>query len=184
MTFQPFSFSRLKVLAVLTVFLFLFTLVFRQTLILGFIERWVAREHPVPQINPLALGNLLSTHSQDVLLFDIRETAEYQVGHLKSAHHVSPETEPGEFMTAFGSEMQGKHVVFYCSVGYRSSRFLEAVANETEKAGVLSAANLKGGIFRWYNENYTVFKGEDETNKIHPYNSLWDVAVVGRSWFH
>jgi len=33
--------------------------------------------------------------------------------------------------------------------------------------------NLKGGIFRWYNEHHPIINDDGETNEIHPGNESW-----------
>ena len=113
-----------------------------------------------------------------VVVFDVREAGEFAVSHLEGAILLSPETTPEEFAARFGDKIQGKEVVFYCSVGRRSSIMAERLANVTK------GYNLVGGIFQWHNEDRPAFMstptGEAQTPYVHPYNAFWARYVSNR----
>ncbi len=123
---------------------------------------------------------LASVDSSDYLLFDVREPAEFERSHVRGAQRLAPDTEASAFETQFGDKVEGKHLVFYCSVGYRSSVMAERVRGSAVEAGALSVANLRGGVFRWYNEGRVVHDAADTTDAIHPYDRVWGVFVNER----
>ncbi len=173
--------QRLKwaLIGLTTVFALL--LIYRQPLILWALEAYIFREHPVPQIESERLQAALAQDESGYMLFDIRESEEYEMGHLKNAIHVSPDTSTDSFMDRFGPDIVDKNLIFYCSVGYRSSIYLEKTETKTLLAGASNVYNLKGGVFRWYSKGLPVFKGEKETHAIHPYNRFWEAALVSPS---
>src|SRR5262245_43230845 len=121
-----------------------------------------------------------SADSSRYVLFDTRARAEYQTSHIRSAIQVDPQLPAADFIRVYGDTLKGKDVVFYCSVGYRSSIFALRVEAEALKAGARSIANLRGGIFRWYNEANPVVDAHGETDEIHPYDSMWGMLVRER----
>ena len=80
----------------------------------------------------------------------------------------------------FSNKVKDKHLIFYCSVGYRSSVMADRVRDSAMKSGALSVANLRGGVFRWYNEGRVVHDATDTTDAIHPYDRVWGVFVNER----
>lgn len=65
-------------------------------------------------------------------------------------------------------------MVFYCSVGYRSSTMVERISAAAHHSGARSVLNLRGGIFRWYSEARDVYDIDGEiTDDVHPYSDLW-----------
>ncbi len=85
-----------------------------------------------------------------------------------------------EFLKRHGKQIQGKQVVFYCSVGYRSPEFLERVEAAALAKGARSLANLGGGIFRWYNEGLTVYDDQGPMDNIHPFDEDWSKLIKPR----
>ncbi len=114
------------------------------------------------------------------LILDVREKEEFRVSHLRRAIHVDPAMTAEEFVERFGQDLAGKHVLFYCSVGYRSSEFADRVALVATAQDALSIQNLKGGIFRWYNEANPVFRNGWEVDEVHSYDALWGRFVNKR----
>ncbi len=106
---------------------------------------------------------------EDVIIFDVREEDEFAVSHINSAIQLSPNVDIGEFVEDYGEMLEGKDVIFYCSVGRRSSDALAQLNDELISLGVRSAANLRGGVFNWVNENRPLAVSE----KVHPYNQYW-----------
>lgn len=113
----------------------------------------------------------------DTLVFDVREPDEYAVGHLPGAIRVDPRMRADAFMARFGDRIAGKDVVFYCSVGVRSSRLGERVVDAVRAAGADRVANLRGGIFGWHNEGRPVTAKGASTDYVHPYDRKWGRMV-------
>ena len=112
------------------------------------VEATVSRLYRVPEIDANTLTANLS--KPNVVVFDVREEDEFAKSHLPGARRIDPGMSAEAFMAKYGQELQGKEVVFYCAVGVRSGRLLSRVENKLPSAGVTSAKNLRGGIFRWH----------------------------------
>ncbi|MBW2207547.1 MAG: rhodanese-like domain-containing protein [Deltaproteobacteria bacterium] len=148
---------------------------------LWLVEKRIDIKYSVPNITHQELSEKLnSKEAVRYVLFDVRERAEYDASHLASALHVDPEMKPDAFFDTFGSMIQGKNLIFYCSVGDRSSHFIERVQKQAKEKEALGLYNLRGGIFRWYNEGHPVVDKKGETNAIHPYDDEWGKLVRKR----
>ncbi|MFQ5630891.1 MAG: rhodanese-like domain-containing protein [bacterium] len=146
---------------------------------LSAIEKIIAKEHPVPAISYQQLSELYASDSvKKYVLFDVRRLDEFEKSHLQNAVRVAPDLPAEKFIQQFRNAIRDKRLIFYCSVGYRSSILAEKVDSLAREKGALSLANLTGGIFRWYNENLPVFDANGETNAVHPYNAFWGKLLV------
>ena len=76
--------------------------------------------------------------SEDALLVDVRESYEWEAGHIDQARYV-----PLDELSALAAELEGP-VVFYCRVGGRS-----AMAAEAFRGAGFEAYNLAGGLLAW-----------------------------------
>ncbi|MFH1487492.1 MAG: rhodanese-like domain-containing protein [Pseudomonadota bacterium] len=142
----------------------------------------IALKYDVQNIKVESLrARLSSKEASEVLVFDTREKEEYETSHIQSAHLVDPGMSADVFIQTYGNRIQGKHLIFYCSVGERSSLFIERIRERALKKGPASLSNLQGGIFRWYNENYPVFNRQGETDAIHPFDHYWGRFVRPRN---
>ena len=104
----------------------------------------------------------------DVLIIDCRKAKEFAVSHLPGAENLTSAREVIEFLEK--SKRSPEHIVTYCSVGWRSSKLARAL----NKKGFENAANLRGAIFRWANDNRPLEDSEGKpTEKVHPYHSFW-----------
>lgn len=113
-------------------------------------------------------------NSGDVVVFDVREPEEFEVSHIKGAIQIMPNIDVDDFIDDYGGLLQGKQVVFYCSVGRRSSDLANKLGDTPLKQGALSSKNLIGGVFSWANEERELStSSQDSTNLIHPYNQYW-----------
>ncbi|MBC8050319.1 MAG: rhodanese-like domain-containing protein [Chitinophagales bacterium] len=112
------------------------------------IERTVEPNYAAPQI--LADEPEARIASDDTIIFDVRERAEFEHSHIKGAVYLPPGTGEEEFAVKYAKEVNGKTVVFYCAVGVRSSIMHNRVNNVLQQNGSASAYNLGGGIFRWH----------------------------------
>jgi rhodanese-related sulfurtransferase len=100
------------------------------------------------------------------VLIDAREPAEWSVSHLAGAKNVPPGTKPEEALAGVAKDAP---LVVYCSVGYRSSQYVEKL----QKAGWTNAVNLEGSIFQWANEGRPVVDDKGPASKVHPYDATW-----------
>lgn len=145
------------------------------------VEKMVQTAHPLPNITHDRLKHILSTKdSNQVVIFDVREEEEYVVSHIRRAIRVDADISSEEFVKLHGNMIKGKLVVFYCSVGYRSSIALERLKTSIIHNGAIQVANLLGGIFRWFNEGNAVVNTKGPTNEMHPYNQYWGKLVQKR----
>jgi len=111
--------------------------------------------------------------SNDVIVFDVREPEEYQVSHLKDAIQVDPAISRQDFIEQFGETLKDKQVVFYCSVGRRSSLLVDRVSDSLIDQGVADIYNLKHGIFGWHDEQKPLVNENQETDYVHPFSWRW-----------
>jgi len=126
----------------------------------------------VEQLSTAELAAWLADDSRPApLLLDVREADEYAVSHLPGALRVSPSAATVELPEDF---VPGHPIVAYCSVGYRSSRWLERLrASGDEDLGASRIYNLEGSIFRWANEGRPLERDGEAVSGVHPYNPLW-----------
>jgi len=114
-----------------------------------------------PDVSHVSPDELLNILPDDTVLFDVREVVEFEVSHIKG------------FVRKYGSQLKDKKVIFYCSVGERSSRLAQRVAAQLTDQQSVSVYNLEGGIFRWHNDYNTVVSQVGETEAVHPFNRKW-----------
>jgi len=146
---------------------------------LGATENMIEKKIPVPVISARELVVMLDA-KESVILFDTRTGEEYEKSHIEGAVHVEPNTPTKAFIERYADTIRNKKLVFYCSVGQRSSEFLNRVQQECLDAGAIACYNLRGGIFRWYNEGHPVVDSRGATDNIHGYNPLWGMMVEKR----
>lgn len=145
------------------------------------IKAKVARDYRgVPQMSTKQLAALLKAHS-GVVLFDVREKGEYAVSHLTGAKQIEPlgwlNSSAGDLVKAYGGKVKGRTVVFYCSVGVRSSEMAEKVKDALMASGAKGVYNLSGGIFAWHNERRGLVDAKGKTDFVHPYDGEWGRLV-------
>ena len=83
----------------------------------------------------------------DVVIFDVREPGEHAVSRIPGAVHVDPGIWSRDFLKQHAAALKGKTVVFYCSVGVRSSKLAGRVQSELRRTGASKVYNLQGGNF-------------------------------------
>lgn len=135
------------------------------------IEDTVSTRSPVPEITDKMLRPALS--DPNTLTFDVREPEEYKQSHLAGAHRVDPGMSAADFFARYGNEIKGKLVVFYCAAGVRSGEFLTRIQPAIAGRGVKAAANLRGGIFRWYANGGQVVNDNGPASSVHPFDPEW-----------
>jgi rhodanese-related sulfurtransferase len=145
---------------------------------LAAIQEGIKREYQLlEQVDANALAALAD---RGLVIFDVRQQREFDVSHLRGAIRVAPDVSSAEFMTLYGDLASGKSLVFYCSVGERSSALASRVRKEMLNVGAAGIYNLEGGIFKWHNDGRALVSGARATEYIHPYNAYWG-RLIDRS---
>jgi rhodanese-related sulfurtransferase len=147
---------------------------------LWWVEQKVAFRYDVEEVRVETLAGRLKGGGAPPLLFDVRSEEEYAVSRIQGAVRVDPGLSAKAFLGRHGARIRDRDLVFYCSVGERSARLAERVQEPALAAGVLSVANLRGGLFRWYNEGHPVVNAQGETDAVHPYGPDWEHLVEKR----
>ena len=136
------------------------------------LEKVIALKYPVPQVSGDSLAARLARGDSTLLIFDTRLFEEYDISRLRDAIRVDPDIGVEEFIAAHGQELSGRDLIFYCSVGYRSSDVAQRVMSAAQKTGARSVSNLRGGLFRWYNEDRPIYR-DALVDTVHPYDAQW-----------
>ncbi len=113
----------------------------------------------------------------ETLLFDVREESEFNVSRIPGAIRISPSSWGWTFLREHGDKVKGKKVVFYCSVGVRSSIMAARVQKGLLERGAAEVMNLNGGIFAWHNEKRGLVNAKGDTSYVHPYDSHWGKLI-------
>lgn len=146
-------------------------------------ERMLATEAMVrrrfPDVLHLSSEGLMRRVSDrsNILLLDVREAEEYAVSHLPNSARVDPNIRTDDFLERYASLARGKTVVFYCSVGMRSSELALRVQKGLFAAGADRVYNLNGGIFHWHNEERALINDRGATSLVHKYDDNWGQLV-------
>ncbi|NMW21466.1 MAG: rhodanese-like domain-containing protein [Chlorobiaceae bacterium] len=139
----------------------------------------IERTHRVENLATDELAAMLAG-PEPPILFDIRTREEYEESRIATAVRLDPDTGSDAFAARYGSLVAGRDIVFYCSVGQRSTELLERVESACGKARTRSCRNLRGGIFRWYNKGRPVVNASGLTDDIHGYDPIWGMMVERR----
>jgi len=139
-------------------------------------ERVIRDYGGVAQLSTQAFADHMA-RGTDFLLLDVREADEFAVSRLGGAERVDPGIWRWSFMNRFADRVRGKTVIFYCSVGVRSSRLAEQVQSALKERGAKAVYNLDGGIFAWHNEGRTLVNTKGETQFVHPFDEYWGRLV-------
>jgi adenylyltransferase/sulfurtransferase len=99
-----------------------------------------AAEGEVIEISPAQLVARLEA-SRDVDLIDVREPAEWRMGHIPGARLVPL----GQIAEEIPKLNPARETIVYCKVGGRSRH----AARQLAEAGIRSVSNLSGGILAW-----------------------------------
>ena len=136
------------------------------------VQQWIVEQHPgVNHIDSVDLVRQLG--SEEFVVFDVREKDEFSVSHLENAVQVDPDVSRSEFFTLYGENLENKTVVFYCSVGRRSSLLAEKLEADLQSHGTRDIFNLRYGIFGWHNQDMPLVSNTGTTRYVHPYNQRW-----------
>ena len=122
-------------------------------------------------------NNFSKLNREKTIIFDVREQNEFDVSHLPQAIQVDPEISNQFFISNYKEQVEGKDILFYCSVGQRSSILASRLKSALIEQGATKVYNLKGGVFRWRNEKKDLIQDKKPTQFIHPYNPLWGLLL-------
>ncbi len=132
-------------------------------------------ESKYPAVNHISDQEVekMRKESEEIVIFDVRESAEFEVSHLAGAIQVDPDISSATFNQMYGESVSGKTVVFYCSVGRRSSLLADKVSDQLSAQGADEIYNLQHGIFGWHNEQRALIADTEKTDYVHPFNWFW-----------
>ncbi len=147
----------------------------------GVEARVESRFPDVEQIAPAELAAALAgPAASDYLLLDVREPDEFAVSHIAGAVRVPPGAWLSTVLASVGDRAKGRRVIFYCSVGQRSSELARSVATILIERGAKAVANLRGGIFGWHNRALPLVDARGPTELVHPYDETWGQLLLRR----
>jgi len=130
---------------------------------------YASYENAFPVVRSISARETRDLHQQGKVVFvDVRKPAERDISMLPGA--VS-----AEVYEMRGAQFKDRTVVAYCTIGYRSGKFAEKMA---EKG--LMVFNLEGGILAWVWEGGSLQDAGGQTVKqVHVYAEKWDLAPGG-----
>ncbi len=141
-------------------------------------QQRIAWQFAVDQLPPSEMDAMQARlPAEQLLILDVREPDEFAVSHLQGAQQVDPAMSAEAFMQSYGEQVRGKTLVFYCSIGWRSSELAERLSPALRSAGAVQIHNLRGGIFRWHNEQRPLVNAKGATDWVHPYSPDWSGLV-------
>jgi len=171
----------LGLLATLMFAIFLMRPAFAEVFNLPTVKEEVLRDYKdVSHMETNELADMI-TAQKELLIFDVREEDEFKVSHIPGAIRISPSAWGWSFLRDHGDKVKGKNVVFYCSVGVRSSIMAERVQDGLAERGALKVQNLNGGIFAWHNEKRSLIDAKGNTSFVHPYDKHWGSLLNRKS---
>lgn len=125
------------------------------------------RQYPdLVQLTPEELEKR-QAEAGSMVVIDARTPGEYAVSHIKGAIRVDPAASAATVVAAAG-DVAGKSVVFYCTVGGRSSRLASSAKAALLAEGAKDVANLTGGVLAWHNAGRPLVNDAGETEFVHP----------------
>jgi len=122
-----------------------------------------------PQVRQLSIQQYRQGVLSKPLLVDARDSEEYAVSHIAGAVNLQ---NPEEIIRL--ARQQGRSsILLYCSVGYRSSRLADRIAQQ----GFSEVYNLEGSLFQWANLGLPLVNQAGTARFVHPYNDEWGVLL-------
>lgn len=130
-----------------------------------------------------------SKEEEKLLIVDARRLDEFQISHIPQAQHLwfrSTDKEIVDYLKRESESGKPLKVAAYCSVGYRSSILVDRInslSNSDPELSNVSAQNVQGSIFKWFNEGRPIVDSKGhETKFLHPYNRFFGLAIGTSSW--
>jgi len=117
----------------------------------------------LPEVRDISVGELLRQNLQDVVLVDVRDSVEREISSI-----------PGSISQAeFERRPQlseGKLIVPFCTIGYRSGLYTRKLTQQGR-----NARNLRGGILAWCHAEQPVVATDKPTRRVHVYGRKWNL---------
>ncbi|NOY70819.1 MAG: rhodanese-like domain-containing protein [Gammaproteobacteria bacterium] len=138
----------------------------------GYVSDEALKNTPEIRVSEL----LLLSESQRVLV-DVREKNEIQVSIIPGA------LTQQQFEQNI-KKYQDTIVVVYCTIGYRSGRYVNRLRKKN-----IDAYNLAGGVLAWAHAGQFFSHNGQKSKKVHVYGEQWNLlpsgyeAVYEKSWF-
>lgn len=132
-------------------------------------EMYTEYKQDFPDVRDLTVEELDALRDKDnPVLVDARTEKEQAVSMIPGAI-------TREHYEAHRSEYQGRPVITYCTIGYRSGEYAEELSEE----GV-DAWNLAGSILAWTHAGKALVTPDGKTTKrVHVYGRKWDLVAEG-----
>ena len=144
------------------------------------VQQDILTDNPtIPQMDRRQLLKLRQDE-EPLLLFDVREKDEFAVSHLENAIRLDPATWKSQFAANWAKKLRGKTVVFYCSVGVRSTKMAAYLAPYLKQQGASAVYNLQEGIFGWANAGKPMVNKKGPTSFVHPFDDHWGQLLNSR----
>ena len=141
----------------------------------------IRQQYPnVTHISADQLEDMLNHSRGQIALFDVREKPEFRVSNIEGAIRIDPKMSGQEFLSRYGDSIHNRKVVFYCSVGYRSSNMAEILLNQSPTHSAADILNLRHGLFGWHNQERELVNDNSSTELIHPYSLWWGRMIERR----
>ena len=159
---------KINITTLLICLFFITPIAFAQTGLERIHDKLIKKYHNVEHISSSEFSKL---DFDNLAIFDVRKEKEFAVSHIQGAIRLEPDTSAEEFTKQYAKQLEGKTVVFYCSVGRRSSALASRVYHVIQSSNAAASYNLTGGVFSWRNqERSLVAESLEPTTKVHPYN--------------
>ena len=102
----------------------------------------------ITALNPTEAMQLIN--HDDAVILDIRESGEYQEGHIPDSRNFPFSGLKGRLREL--EKLKSKPIIVYCRSGARAA----SVANLLKKSGFQTVHNLSGGLTAWQNANLPI----------------------------
>jgi len=120
-----------------------------------------------PRAKQMSTAELAENVERDdsIVIIDTRAAREFNVSHLPRAIHM----QSSDYVVRLLQKQKPSKVVLYCSVGFRSSRLAQNLADRQ----ISNVWNLEGSIFEWANEGRALYSGTKIAQRVHPFGRRW-----------
>lgn len=130
------------------------------------VDEYISRTVPI-----ISCQELDELEEKSVMIFDTRESNEYNTSHIRNAVHLGYDNPKLDKLASIDKDQP---IVVYCSIGYRS----EKIGEQLQEMGFTDVRNLYGSIFEWVNQGKAVVNGKNQAVKsVHTYNKKWSKWV-------
>lgn len=130
-----------------------------------------------PHVKHLSSADFQNLSNDDYVIIDVREADEFAVSHIDGAIRIDPSASADDVVDEIANIGRGKNIIFYCSVGVRSTILADKSRDKLQAMGAAGVYNLTGGIFKWHNEKRAMVDADGETPFVHPYDKVWGRLV-------